>query len=209
MRVEALVTAALLLSVAGCSKSTPSDSAPPAIPPATVAAASTTPESATVTGKVAAGAIVVLEPAEPREFPPGEQPMMDQVSLSFTPDLLFVRTGQPVDFRNSDDTLHNVHVGNVDTREPAFNVAIPTGEKWAYTFTKDGFYHVGCDIHPSMSAEILAVSTPFVMVSAGDGSFSFADVPPGAYRVRVHAAGVRTERAVEIKAGVNAITVGS
>lgn len=130
---------------------------------------------------------------------------MDQVSLTFIPDLLFVRTGQPVEFRNSDDTLHNVHVGNVDTREPSFNVAIPTDEKFAYTFTKDGFYHVGCDIHPAMTAEILSVSTPFVMMAAGDGSFSFADVPPGAYRVRVHAAGVRTERDVEINAGANAI----
>lgn len=135
----------------------------------------------------------------------GDPPSLDQVSLTFTPEFLFVRTGQPVEFRNSDDTLHNVHVGNVDTREPSFNVAIPTGEKWAYTFTKDGFYHVGCDIHPAMSAEILSVSTPFVMTTGSDGGFAFADVPPGAYRLRVHAAGTKTERQVEIKAGQNVV----
>ena len=126
---------------------------------------------------------------------------MDQVSLTFTPPMLFVRTGEPVEFRNSDDTLHNVHVDNSDTREPAFNVAIPTGEKYGYTFTKDGFYHVGCDIHPAMSAEIFAASTPFVMVAAADGSFSFVDVPPGSYRLRANAAGVKSEKDVNVVAG--------
>jgi hypothetical protein len=58
-----------------------------------------------------------------------------------------------------------------------------------------------------MSAEILAVSTPFVTVAAADGSFVFEEVPPGAYRARMHAAGVRTEKEVEIKAGANAISI--
>ena len=130
---------------------------------------------------------------------------MDQVSATFAPDFLFVRTGQPVEFRNSDDTLHNVHVHNVDTREPSFNVAIPTGEKYTYTFAKDGFYHVGCDIHPAMSAEIFSASTPFVMRSGPDGSFAFTDVPPGAYIVRVHAGGATNDKDVEVKAGNNAL----
>ena len=132
---------------------------------------------------------------------------MDQVSLSFTPDMLFVRTGVPVEFRNSDDTLHNVHVGNVDTKEPSFNVAIPTGEVYRYTFSKDGFYHVGCDIHPAMSAEILSVSTPFVAVAATDGSFSFDGVMPGAWVVRSYASGVKKEKAVDIVDGPNTIAI--
>jgi hypothetical protein len=132
---------------------------------------------------------------------------MDQVSLTFTPEMLFVRTGQPVDFRNSDDTLHNVHVGNTDTKEPSFNVAIPTGEVYKYTFTTDGFYHVACDIHPSMSAEVLAVSTPFAAVVGADGDFSFTDVPPGPYVLQVWASGVKTEREVEIVGGVNSLAL--
>jgi hypothetical protein len=132
---------------------------------------------------------------------------MDQVSLAFTPDMLFVRTGVPVEFRNSDDTLHNVHVGNVDTKEPSFNVAIPTGEVYHYTFPKDGFYHVGCDIHPAMSAEILSVSTPFVAIAAADGSFAFDGVMPGAWVVRAYASGVKTEKDVEIAGGFNTIAI--
>jgi plastocyanin len=196
------------LTLTACSKSTPSNvpATSGAHAPA-AASAPAQPRTGTVSGTAAPGAIVVLEPTTPREFPNAEQAVMDQVSLTFTPDLLFVRTGQPVEFRNSDDTLHNVHVGNSDTKEPSFNVAIPTGEKYSYTFAKGGFYHVGCDIHPGMSAEILAVSSPFVMVAGADGHFGFDDVPPGAYRVRVHAAGARTERDVEIKAGPNAVAI--
>ena len=128
---------------------------------------------------------------------------MDQVSATFSPDLLIVRTGQPVEFRNSDDTLHNVHVGNEDTKEPSFNVAIPTGEKYVYTFGKDGFYHVGCDIHPAMSAEIVSASTPFVARTGADGRFEFSEVPPGAYVMRVMAGGEKSSRDVEVRAGAN------
>ena len=130
---------------------------------------------------------------------------MDQVSLTFTPAMLFVRTGQPVEFRNSDDTLHNVHVGNADTKEPSFNVAIPTGESYAHTFTKDGFYHVACDIHPAMSAEILSTSTPFATMADAIGTFDFSDVPPGDYVLRVYAGSVRLAREVEIKPGTNTV----
>jgi plastocyanin len=166
-----------------------------------------TPAVGRVTGAAAAGAIVILEPKTAREFPAPEQAIMDQVSLAFTPDLLFVRTGVPVEFRNNDDTLHNVHVGNADTKEPSFNVAIPTGEVYRYAFPKDGFYHVACDIHPAMSAEILSTSTPFVMVAGADGTFAFDDVPPGPYVARIYARGVKTERAVDVVAGPNRVSL--
>ena len=130
---------------------------------------------------------------------------MDQVSLTFIPSLLLVRTGQPVEFRNNDDTLHNVHVTHLDTKEQAFNVAIPMTEKYLYTFKKDGYYHVGCDIHPAMSAEIFSTAAPFVTVAEADGTFSFSDVPTGAYVARSYAAGVKAEREMEIKGGANTV----
>ena len=118
---------------------------------------------------------------------------MDQVGQMFGPELLLVRTGQPVEFRNSDDTLHNVHVSHEETREPAFNVAIPTGSSYTYTFSRDGFYRVGCDIHPAMAASIFAAATPFTALAESDGSFVFDDVPPGPWTVLVYAAGRRLQ----------------
>ena len=177
------------------------------MPPQAAAPPPANAQTGSVTGTAKPGAIVVLDPKGAREFPPSDTPVMDQVSLTFIPDMLFVRTGQPVEFRNNDDTLHNVHVGNIETREPSFNVAIPTGEKYGYTFTKDGFYHVGCDIHPAMAAEIVSVSTPFAMVADAGGGFAFSDVPPGGYVARTFAGGVKSEREVEIKAGANTIAL--
>jgi hypothetical protein len=132
---------------------------------------------------------------------------MDQAGLTFSPELLLVRTGQPTEFRNSDDTLHNVHVSNVDTREPAFNVAIPTGGKYTYTFRQDGFYHVGCDIHPAMAADILATSSPFATVAESDGRFAFTDVPPGAYTLHTFSSRGRLQQDVEIRGGANELRI--
>jgi plastocyanin len=147
--------------------------------------------------------VVVLEPKTPQTFPAqSDVPVMDQVGLTFAPDLLLVRTGQPAEFRNSDDTLHNVHVSHEDTREPAFNVAIPTGASYRYTFQRDGFYRVGCDIHPAMAASVFSASTPYMTFAEADGRFTIGDVIPGAYTVTLYGGGRKIEKAVDIKAGV-------
>jgi len=164
----------------------------------------------TVAGKVAASgtAVVVLEPKAPREFPPQtEKPVMDQVGLTFGPELLIVRTGEPVEFRNNDDTLHNVNVKHEETREQAFNVAIPTGGTYVHTFKKDGFYRVGCDIHPAMAASIFAATTPFAEVADTDGGFSFSNVPVGTWTVTVYTGGRQLRKEVEVKGGVTEVAV--
>jgi hypothetical protein len=134
---------------------------------------------------------------------------MDQVSLTFVPALLFVRTGERVEFRNSDDTLHNVHVGNAETKEPSFNVAIPTGESYSYVFKSDGFYHVTCDIHPAMSADVISTSTPFATMADDEGSFGFADVPTGDYVLREYMGKSRKETPVQIRPGMNTLQAGA
>jgi plastocyanin len=196
----------LILVSAACSQPQsppPSTSAAQAPPPP---AASAPPAPGSVAGKVpgfttGALAIVLLEPKTPREFPPSaDTPVMDQTGQTFGPPVLFVRTGRPVEFRNSDDTLHNVHVTNEETREGAFNVAIPTDNSYSFTFTSDGFYHVGCDIHPAMAAEIIATTSPFATTANDDGSYEFVDVPPGAYRLTIYAGGKKTQSDVDVTA---------
>jgi plastocyanin len=200
---------ATLVLAAGCSK--------PAPPPVQDAAPAETPAASTGNATIVghgprpnpgAQVVVVLEPTTSRPFPPqADVPVMDQVGLTFGPPLLLVRTGQPVEFRNSDDTLHNVHVTHEETREPAFNVAIPSDNAYTYTFQKDGFYRVGCDIHPAMAASVFSASTPYVTLSEPDGRFTIADVAPGAYTATVYSGGRKLQRAVEAKSGVVEITV--
>jgi hypothetical protein len=132
---------------------------------------------------------------------------MDQAGLTFGPELLLVRTGYPVEFRNSDDTLHNVRVSHEETRTSAFNVAIPTGESYTYTFERDGFYRVGCDIHPAMAASVFAAASPFTTLAAADGRFSFTDVPAGAWTVTVYTDGKKLHKDVDVTGGVTNVTI--
>ena len=144
-------------------------------------------------------ALVILKPQTPLELPSqAVKPVMDQISLTFIPGLLFVRTGQPVEFRNSDETLHNINVKDDATKEQAFNVALPTGVTYNHTFKRDGLYNVGCDIHAGMAAVIISSSTPFTTIADGKGNFVFEDVAPGLYTVTVYAGNQRLQRSIEV-----------
>ena len=206
MRRAALIAACV--TVCACSK--------PALPPEAAAtaaapqAAAAGAASGKITGRVnaAGAAVVVLQPKTARTFAAQtEKPIMDQAGLMFGPELLLVRTGYPVEFRNSDDTLHNVRVSHEETRTSAFNVAIPTGEAYTYTFERDGFYRVGCDIHPAMAASVFASASPFTAVAGGDGSFTFDDVPAGPWTVTVYTGGKRLHHDVDVGAGVTTVTI--
>ena len=199
---------AVCLTACACSKAEPPPPAVVAVAPAAAAGSSAARGSIAGRTHSTGTAVVVLEPKTARTFPPPEEkPVMDQAGLTFGPELLLVRTGFPVEFRNSDDTLHNVRVSHEETRTSAFNVAIPTGEAYTYTFERDGFYRVGCDIHPAMAASVFAASSPFTTVAGADGSFAFADVPAGAWTITVYADGKRLHKDVEVAGGETNVTI--
>lgn len=178
-----------------------SETAPPA------GAATPAAGQATVTGHVAppkpgTSTVVLLKPTASLEFPSqDQQPVMDQISLAFTPTILFARIGQPTEFRNSDAELHNIRVMDAETKEPAFNVALPTGGTFRHAFAEEGFYDVGCDIHPGMSAVIVASRSPFATLVTDSGQFTFVNVPPGEYTLSVYSGAERFERTVTVTAG--------
>lgn len=202
--------AALCVGLGGCGAETPEK--PPSTADSEAAAAAARGE-AIVSGTAPAAtgglsAIVILEPREPREFPPQSQtPVMDQVSQTFTPPVLFVRTGQVAEFRNSDDVLHNIRTRHDETKESAFNIALPTGQIFEYVFRKDGFYDVGCDIHPAMSAVVIATGSPYTAQAAADGTFAIPNVAPGAYTLTVYADVQKIERAIDVTPGRTAVGI--
>jgi hypothetical protein len=104
--------------------------------------------------------------------------------------------------------LHNVRVREEATREGTFNVAIPTGEAYAHTFSREGFYDVGCDIHPGMTAVVVATSTPFAVIADPAGNFTISDVPAGSYTVTVYAGSDKLQRDVDVTAGRTEVNVG-
>lgn len=158
----------------------------------------------TVIGKAPAAvngypAIVVLEPINgPDPVRQTVVPVMDQAQQTFIPSLLLVRTGQPVEFRNNDDVLHNVKVREAETRDSTFNVAIPTGDKFIFAFSRDGFYDVGCDIHPGMSAQIMATTSPFSVLAEREGQFAINGVETGGYKAIAYSGARRIERVIAV-----------
>lgn len=210
MMHKAIPAVILVFLFGGCTQSSTTTAPAPPEPRAPPAAApSAAPEkgAASVTGKLppALGgfpSILILQPEGPAAIPPETgTPYMDQLQQTFIPPVLMVRTGQPVEFRNGDEVLHNVRVGEDATHSPAFNVAIPTGEKYTYTFQRDGFYDVGCDIHPAMSAQIIATGTPFTAVADSAGNFEVANVPAGAYKAIIYAGTQTIERELTVVGG--------
>jgi len=206
MRLVSRVSYGLVLLLCiSCSRSsgTYDQEAPPAPPPATNPAANGTE---TITGTVktsgAFPSIVIFEPdGAPDLSPQSAPPVMDQVQQTFTPPVLLVRTGQPVEFHNNDDVLHNVRVRDDATKVGAFNVAIPNGGTYVYTFKDDGYYDVGCDIHPAMAAQVIATKSPYNTLADPQGRFVIEGVPAGSYKVTVYAGTEHLERTVQISKG--------
>lgn len=151
--------------------------------------------------------IVVLEPQRQYAFPmPEARPLMDQIATRFTPAALIVRTGQPTDFRNDDDKLHNVRVR--ERGRPAadlvFNIALAQGGTYPHVFDKDGVWDVRCDVHQNMYGLVVSTSSPYAAVSTAEGTYTIADVLPGAYTAIAYTSRERIDRAVMLAPGQHA-----
>jgi plastocyanin len=183
----------LVVLAAGCS------GAPASKPPAATEAKGAAAASQ-VTGRAPTGALVTLEPVGGAPLPDGSA-VMDQFSKAFVPETLFVRVGQPVIFKNSEDQLHNVTVVRSRTGTGVFNVSQNQGDVHTHTFDQPGEYDVTCDVHPGMRGIVVATTTPHAVYADNRGAFTFQNVPPGQYRLRVSAAGRDVERTVDVGGG--------
>jgi hypothetical protein len=110
---------------------------------------------------------------------------MDQYGSAFLPKVLVARVGQPVDFKNSEDVLHNVRVVDTESGKTVFNVGTPVVGSYRHTFEKEGAYDVSCDIHPYMAAFIIVTSAPYWAIAGSEGEFDIPEVPEGVYRLTV------------------------
>ena len=130
------------------------------------------------------GVAVWLEPLN--SSPPAIRPRtvrMIQKQKRFTPHVLAIPVGTTVDFPNLDPIFHNAFSNF--SGQP-FDVGLyPPGTSQKVLFRREGVVRVFCNIHPTMSAVIVVVKTPYVTVSALDGTYSFESVEPGNYRLRV------------------------
>ena len=156
------------------------------------------PGTTQVTGRAPAGALVTLEPASgPPPLPEGGA-LLDQYAKQFVPTLLFVRVGQTVTFRNSEDQLHDVTIVRSRTGTTVFNVSQDPYDTHQFTFDRPGEFEVNCDVHPGMRATIVATTTPYAVYADGSGRYGLPDVVPGTYTLQISSGGQVRERAVEV-----------
>jgi plastocyanin len=201
-----------LLLMPACSKPAPSSAPTSTASPGVPSAISGTH---VVAAKVPASTdgspvIVVLDPADGHNVPaPADPPVMNQIGKMFSPEVLFAQVGQPVEFRNDDDTLHNVNVKDDTSKEQLFNVAILEGTVYRYTFARAGLFSVHCDIHQAMFSLVVVSSSPYGKIADPDGSVQFDDVVPGAYTATVYAGTQKLERRVDVAGPRTDLTVKS
>ncbi len=106
-----------------------------------------------------------------------------QKNKSFEPHLLVVPVGSAIDFPNRDPWFHNVFSLFEGKR---FDLGLyEAGESRVVHFDRAGISYIFCNIHPEMSAVVIAVATPYYAVSAKNGSLVLHNVPPGKYSLRV------------------------
>jgi plastocyanin len=127
---------------------------------------------------------------------PSEPVVLDQKGCRYEPHVFGVRVGQPIEIRNSDPTLHNVHA--MPRVNGEFNEGMPVqGMKLKQTFTAP---EIGvpfkCDVHGWMASYAGIVAHPYFAVSGADGRFSLPDLPAGTYTLEVwhERLGTRTQQ---------------
>ena len=114
---------------------------------------------------------------------PAEPVTLDQNGCRYTPRVLGVRAGQPIEISNSDSTMHNVHALADHNRE--FNFGQPiAGQKDRRTFQKpEVMVTFKCDVHSWMNAYVGVVSHPYFAVTSNEGRFALKDLPAGTYTI--------------------------
>lgn len=130
-------------------------------------------------------------------FPvPTEAVLLDQDKCRYTPRVVGVRVGQPLQVRNSDPLLHNVRSNGVINQ--AFNKSTPVeGMIFAHTFaTKEVMVPFKCDVHGWMSAYVGVVDNPYFGTTAADGTVVLPNLPPGTYTLEAwhEALGTRAQQ---------------
>jgi plastocyanin len=120
--------------------------------------------------------------AASRTVPPGRFTLI-QKNRMFTPHLLVVPVGSVVAFPNADPFFHNVFSLFNGKR---FDLGLyEAGKSKDVVFSREGVSYIFCNIHPEMSAVVLALSTPYYATADQDENVHLENIPAGEYEIHV------------------------
>jgi hypothetical protein len=129
-----------------------------------------------------APAVIWLEPigATPAlSFRPHGRYTLLQKNRTFIPHLQVIPVGTLVQFPNADPFFHNVF-SLFDGKR--FDLGLyEAGSSKSVIFSREGVSYIFCNIHPEMSAVVLALSTPLYAIAGANDTFVLPNIPPGDY----------------------------
>lgn len=130
------------------------------------------------------GVVLWLTPVgRPAPPAPPRREVMKQKDRHFTPHVLTIPVGSSVDFPNLDPIYHNAFSNF--SGQPFDTALYPPGTSKAQTFRTPGIVRVFCQIHPTMSAIIAVVPTPWYATTPASGRFTIPNVPAGEYDLHI------------------------
>jgi plastocyanin len=131
------------------------------------------------------GVVLWVEPVgqAASALPAAKRVQMVQREKRFTPHVIAIPQGSIVDFPNFDPIFHNAFSNF--SGQP-FDVGLyPPGKNRSVVFKTAGIVRVFCNIHPTMSAIIAVVGSPWYVVTPASGKFDIEGVPPGEYQLHI------------------------
>jgi plastocyanin len=112
-----------------------------------------------------------------------EHVVVDQVGCRYEPHVVGAMVGQTVEFRNSDNTDHNIHAAPKQNREwnesqsPKSPVILKHFDK------PEIMVPVKCNQHPWMKMYVNVAANPLFTVTDAKGNFEIKGLPPGDYTI--------------------------
>jgi hypothetical protein len=126
--------------------------------------------------------VVWLTPAQPQAtLLPSPLARLVQKDKRFSPHVIAIRVGSEIEFPNRDPFFHDVF--SIYRGKPFDLGLYESGSSRKVRFSQIGVSYIFCNIHPEMSAAVVAVPTPYFAVTATDGSFQIGHLTPGRYKL--------------------------
>jgi len=108
--------------------------------------------------------------------------VLDQKGCQYHPHVSAIQVGQPLQIKNSDNTLHNIHA--LPEVNPQFNEGQPVqGMVSTKKLNKVEMkpFRIKCDVHGWMKSYMAVLPHPYHGVSQANGTFTISGLPPGTY----------------------------
>ncbi len=129
------------------------------------------------------GVVVALEgkPLQKEKFaPPAEEVRIEWRAMGLEPRIVGCMIGSPLAIHNGSDRVLKL-VG-----DPMFKEPIPAGETRILVLDEVGVFQLHDEQAPDARVTLVVNQNPHIVTLDASGEFSFADLAPGAYTLKVY-----------------------